>query len=326
MFNTAAETMFGWTRDEAIGAPLASFLPERYRADHDMHVRRFGETGVTSRRMGATRVVMGLRRDGHEFPIDAAISQIREGGTTLYTVILRDVSERVASEAALRRSRAELQELASLSHQTREQEQRRIARELHDELGQALTALKMMTIATGDAARAEPGTIPAQLERMQAVIDETLASTRRIASELRPLVLDDLGLGPAIEWLVDNLRERTPLVCDVEIDSAIDELDDVRRTALFRIVQESFTNIARHANATSVKLSLRRIAGEVILTVDDDGAGFEPAKIAGGSRGLLGIRERVYLLGGQMEIASSLGGGTSIEVRIPLQSVGPSWP
>ena len=143
LFNAAAEAMFGCPREEALGAPLAWFIPERFRDAHAEHVRRFGETGTASRRMGAQRIVTGLRRNGEEFPIDASISQLDEPGGKFYTVILRDVSERVRVEEALRRSKEELRELGAAAQRAREQEKSRIARELHDELAQTLTALQM---------------------------------------------------------------------------------------------------------------------------------------------------------------------------------------
>jgi PAS domain S-box-containing protein len=136
IFNSAAEAMFGCPKDEAVGAPLAWFIPERFRGGHGNHVQTFGQTGTASRRMGAQRIVTGLRRHREEFPIDASISQITERGSKFYTVILRDVTERVRAEEALQRSREELQRLGAIAHQAREQEKSRIARELHDELAQ----------------------------------------------------------------------------------------------------------------------------------------------------------------------------------------------
>src|SRR5262249_12612121 len=143
LFNAAAEQVFGVKQPEAIGSPLERFIPQRFRGTHVEHMRRFGETGTSSRRMGHQRIVAGLRANGEEFPIDASISQVVERGRRFYTVILRDVTQRVRAENELRASREEIKEMALAANRVREQEKSRIARELHDELGQALTALKI---------------------------------------------------------------------------------------------------------------------------------------------------------------------------------------
>jgi hypothetical protein len=321
MFNTAAEAMFGYAQREAMGAPLTLFLPKRFRDTHAAHVRRFGETGVSSRRMGALRVVAGVRRNGDEFPIDASISQHTDGEHKFYTVILRDVTERIVAERALLRSKEELQALASSAHQAREQEQHRVARELHDELGQSLTALRMMVVwireRTGDA----DAELVAKLARMSTLLSETVAATRRISSELRPLILDDLGLVPAIESLVEQFTDRTGITCGLQINDTSLNLADAHKTAVFRIVQESLTNIAKHARASHAQVSVRRGDDEIAINVSDNGVGFAPGGTrAHGSHGLLGIRERAYLLHGQMNISSAPGEGTTLEIRLPLAS------
>jgi PAS domain S-box-containing protein len=318
LFNAAAEQVFGWPREEAIGAPLASFIPTRFRSGHEAHVRHFGETRTLSRRMGSSRVVTGLRRNGEEFPIDASISQVTEGGHHFYTVILRDVTERVRAEQALRESREEIREMSLAAHSVREQEKSRIARELHDELGQALTALKIDLGFVRQKWPAADDEIGRKLAAMQALIDSTVAATRRISSDLRPLMLDDLGLTAAIEWLVDNFRARSGIDCSLDIGEGDLELQDPYATAVFRVLQESLTNASRHSQAKNVAVSLTRDGDEVTLMVRDDGAGFEAAgPRKAGSFGLLGLRERATLLGGDALVESEPGRGTTITLRIP---------
>jgi hypothetical protein len=321
LFNAAAESVFGCPREEAIGAPLARFIPERLHAAHAEHIRRFGESAARPRRMGAQRIVTGLRQSGEEFPIDASISQITENGRRFYTVILRDVTERVSGEEALRKSKEDLRELALAAQTVREQEKSRIARELHDELAQALTALKMDVSWIRERLPERDGPVSGKLVDIETLLNSTVAATRRISSDLRPLMLDDLGLAPAAEWLVQKFAERTGISCELAIGEADLELEDPHASAVFRILQESLTNAARHAQASRVEVTIGRSGGAVALTVRDNGRGFSPEQPRKpGSYGLMGLRERAYLLGGEVSIASEPGRGTTIQVRIPVPS------
>jgi PAS domain S-box-containing protein len=319
LFNAAAELVFGWRREEAIGAPLERFIPERFRAGHADHVRRFGSTGTVTRRMGAQRIVTGQRASGEEFPIDASISQISEGGSKYYTVILRDVTERVRAQQALESSREELREFAAAAGNVREQEKSRIARELHDELGQSLTALKMDLNWMAEHLPAGQTALAGKIETMQQMLGSTVAATRRISADLRPLMLDDLGLLPALEWLVQNFTERSGIDCELNLTSANLDLPEPYATAVFRILQESLTNVARHAQASMVEATLSRAGERITLVVQDNGRGFsssDPRRP--NSFGLLGMRERAYLLGGEARVESSPGQGTRVEVSIPV--------
>ncbi len=325
LFNKAAEEVFGCPRDQAVGAPLAWFIPERFRPNHSELMRRFGEGGSASRRMGELRIVMGLRRNGEEFPIDASISQIQDDGQRYYTVILRDVTERVRAERALLESREEIRHLALTASTVREQEKSRIARELHDELGQALTALKIdvswLRDNLGEAA--EP--LRRKLSSMQLLLDTTMAAARRISADLRPLMLDDLGLVAACEWLAHNFSQRTGTPCELVLAGEGLDLPDPGATAVFRVLQESLTNISKHAEARQVEVTLERGADAVVLTVRDDGKGFareSPRKP--GSYGLLGLKERAYLLGGKIRIETAPGKGTLVEMHLPLEALAQS--
>lgn len=319
LFNNAAENVFRWPSHAVIGKPLDMLLPQRFATVHGQHVQNFGKTGVTSRRMGAAAVLTGLRADGEEFPVEASISQFGEGQQKLYTVILRDVTLRAQAEAELRRSKEELHELAAAANQLREHEQRRIARELHDELAQALTGIKMDVAWIKNKLPAEQSPITEKLKSLEALLDNTVAATRRISSDLRPMMLDDLGLVPATEWLVQNFTQRTGIHCELAIASAKLDLHDPEATTVYRILQESLTNVAKHAKASSVEITLAHNDGEISISVRDNGVGFSlesPRKQ--NSYGLIGMRERVYILGGEVQMESAPGQGTYIEVRLPL--------
>lgn len=206
----------------------------------------------------------------------------------------------------------------------REEEKARLARELHDELAQSLTALKMDTIWVRDHASSAPAMVTAKLTEMVEMLDRTVAATRRMAADLRPLMLDDLGLVPAIEWLASNFMQRCGVPCTLSVNDELElELPEPYATAVFRIVQESLNNIAKHAAASHVMVTLDRTLDTVRLRVQDDGCGF----FSDGARkpqslGLLGLRERAQLLGGSVVIRSGRGKGTTVEVSIPLDQIG----
>ena len=312
MYNRAAERIFGWPQLQVMGQKLDMLLPQRFRHSHFAHMRRFGDTGVTSRRMGTDNVIHGQRRDGDEFPMDASISQIETPEGKLYTVILRDVTERV-------RAQEDLAAFAKQSTQIREQEKSRVARELHDELAQLLTAIKMDTIWLQDNLAADPAAAAGKVQGMLRMIDGAVASTRRIAADLRPLVLDDLGMMPAIEWLAQNFQQRWRIECELDADGEL-ELGEPYATAVFRIIQESLMNVAKHANATRAAVSVHKVDGGVRLKVQDDGIGFDTrAARKPSSLGLAGLRERAQLLKGSVVVHSQPGQGTTIDAFIPVR-------
>ncbi|MDB5896502.1 MAG: sensor signal transduction histidine kinase [Ramlibacter sp.] len=316
LYNRAAEKIFGWQPDQVLGQSLEMLLPHRYRRGHAAHVQRFGATGVTSRRMGDGTVIHGLRRNGEEFPMDASISHLDGGEGKLFTVILRDVSERV-------RAQQDLAAFATQAGAIREQEKSRVARELHDELAQSLTALKMDAIWLRDHLQDDPAAAAEKIATMLEMLDASVASTRRIAADLRPLVLDDLGLGAAIEWLVQNFTHRTGLPCALEAEEDL-ALDEPYATAVFRMVQESLANVAKHAHARRVSVKVHRTADAIRLEVQDDGVGFDlSAPRKAGSLGLAGLRERAQLAKGCVDIHSTPGGGTRVTAVIPVAGESP---
>jgi signal transduction histidine kinase len=302
-----------------VGAPLDGLIPERFQRGHRDLVRQFGQAGGGSRRMGHARVVRGLRRNGEEFPIEASISQVVEHGQRFFTVILRDVTARVRAEEALASSAQEIHSLSLDASAAREQEKSRIARELHDELGQQLTALKLDVGWLRDHMGTATPDVTGKLESMQGLLDATMASVRRISSDLRPLMLDDLGLTAAAEWLVSNFRTRSGVACELNLGKGDLEIADPYATTVFRVLQEGLTNVAKHARATRVEVTLDRDAEGVTLAVADNGRGFAlDAPRARTSFGLIGLRERTYLVSGELTIDSAPGRGTRVKLRLPV--------
>lgn len=317
LFNVAAERTFGCPAAEALGTPIDAFIPLRYRAVHRDHVKRFGEAGATMRRMGGDLVLEGLRAGGEEFPIDASISHVTVAGRKFYTVILRDITARQQAAEALRRSNQELRDIYEQMHEVREAERTRIARELHDELAQWLTALKMDASWIASRLPADQAPLVAKAQRMKGVVDNTVAAVRRIASDLRPVMLDDLGLIPAVENLLYDLSERSGIAVGLQGDKDEVDLKEPLATAVYRMVQEALTNVARHSGASSVEVEVHK-TDTLRVRVRDNGKGLRPDPNHK-SYGLLGIRERARTLGGRAEIYSPPEGGTIVDIEIPLQ-------
>ncbi len=330
IFNPAAEFVFGLSAMEAIGSPLSRFIPERFRTAHERHVEQFGATGVTERSMGhQQRVLHGLRANGEEFPIEASISQIRDVSGKLYTVMLRDITERLRAENSLKRSREELRELSANLQNVREAEKTRIARELHDDLGQQLTALKIDLSALehrlGDTADPD---IAARITGMSKLIDSTVKAVRRIAADLRPVMLDDLGLVPAIEWLANDFTSRYGIAVQQHLHTGNTVFSNTAASTLFRIVQEALTNVARHAEASLVVLTLEVEGQHCALRIADNGRGThtDPGNAPHRTRrdksfGLLGIRERAHMLNGTVEIDTAPGEGFAICFTFELDAL-----
>ena len=227
-----------------------------------------------------------------------------------------ELAERALTEQRLRASEENLRALAMHLESVREEERVRIAREIHDELGQALTGLKYDIGGLAKACAADPN-VAERTASIGVAIDRIINSVRRIASGLRPEVLDEIGLAAAVEWQGREFSRRTGIRCSVQVEPSFNDPDTERSTALFRVLQELLTNVARHANATRVNVYLAD--GDVIrLSVEDNGTGIEKGKFEHArSLGFMGLRERVTAFGGTIEVEGHEGQGTTVRVAIP---------
>lgn len=256
--------------------------------------------------------------------LDQAVLQPHANGPA--PVILgtwQDITERREAHDQLQQSLKQLRMLSRHIEVVKEEEQTRLAREIHDEMGVLMTSLKLdLAQMRGLLGEADLRTAAASLQRKIASMDETLDQTitvvQRIAADLRPSVLDDLGLVAAIEWQANTFRSRTGIRCDVIIETDDPQIDPERATALFRICQEALTNVARHARATHVTVRFSETLGQVLLEIEDDGEGIPTEKLTDPmSIGLIGMRERAELLEGEVHITGRPGNGTIITVRMP---------
>ena len=236
------------------------------------------------------------------------------GTPTNVIALVEDITERKRVEEELQASFDQLRALAARLQSVREEEGTRVAREIHDQLGQALTAIKIDLASLA----AELPAVQKKLESILKLVDETIQSVRRISTQLRPGILDDLGLVAAVEWAAEEFEARTGIKCWLDLPEDSVAIDPECATAIFRIFQETLTNVARHANATEVHVRLAKENGNLVLEVRDNGSGISEAQVSTSrSLGILGMRERALLLGGEFTISGAPGRGTTMKVQIP---------
>jgi two-component system sensor histidine kinase UhpB len=268
--------------------------------------------------LGEERAIETLKRGASDYVLKNSLTQL----VPAVHRALREAesrADRQRAEERLRESHEQLRALSVYLQYVREEERTRIAREVHDELGQSLTALKLdLAWVSGRLPRSQRPLLD-KLATMSDHVDATIQSIRRIATELRPGILDDLGLVAALEWQANEFQSRTGIQCHVASTLQDTLLDADLNTTFFRIFQETLTNIMRHANATQVNVNSTTDAGWIVLTVQDNGRGIMPGEIRDRrSIGLLGMEERAALLGGEFSISGEPGRGTTVTVRIPL--------
>jgi signal transduction histidine kinase len=224
------------------------------------------------------------------------------------------------TEEELLNSQQQLRNLSRHLQAVREEERTLIAREIHDELGQSLTALKMDVSWLGNKLPAGSDHLQEKIAGMLTYIDETIKTVQRISAELRPGILDDLGCMAAVEWLAQEFQQRTGISCEVSGNYNCDKLDRSRATSLFRIIQEALTNICRHAEATQARVSLEEDGTTLHVSIIDNGKGINETLISNPmSLGLIGMRERVRLFCGDLHIGRLAEGGTSVCVSFPFE-------
>jgi PAS domain S-box-containing protein len=312
--NHACASLFGIAdANELLGLSIYSLLrPE----SHDTIRSHIQDTlAGLARGKAVPETVASL--DGSMREVEIVMVDMPDHGESTLQMVISDVTQRHQEAVLLEQSRRELRNLSANAVEAREEERHRIARELHDELGQRLTALKMdlSSLRVGVEACGYGPRIDTMLE----MLDDTVASVRRIAADLRPLMLDDLGLNAAIQWLARDATKRLGFTVSAKLDEGDPQLSSQASIALYRMVQEALTNAARHAHASDVQILMRQVGAEVVLSVHDNGIGF-PDKIAmpEGGYGLMGIRERAYMLGGHLEIDNPPGGGGRVCVHLPI--------
>jgi len=352
-WNAGAARLMGYRAEEIVGKHISVFYPKD-DVENGMPESNLAEA---SRAGQAEEEGWRVRKDGSRFWANVLLTALR-GGQRGYAQLTRDMTERREREEALTRAKEllelrveqraavltrvneelrveiaerrhaeeqfketldQLRALAARLQSVREEERASIAREIHDELGQACTAMKMDLALIGHKITRRQTQLRAKIESSMRLVDDMIVTLRRIASDLRPRTLDDLGLAAALEWQGQEFEKRTGIKCHLVLPQEPLNLDPERSTAIFRIFQESLTNVTRHAQATGVDATLEIAEDQLIFRVHDNGKGFDPEEAkAKKSLGLVGMQERALLLQGEVRIEGIPGSGTTMILRIPL--------
>ncbi len=361
--NPATERIFGYSSAEMVGQNVSMLMPTPYREEHDSYLHNYLESGIP-KVIGIGREVMGLRKDGTEFPIELAVSEFMLSGKRFFRGAVSDITSRKAAEEAQRESEERLRvlnetlkekvaertaelaetyaayqeeaELRVREEQNRieilrrlvtgqEAERERIGRDIHDHVGQRLTALRLQLESLKTEMKTDPGSksVAQRVETLDELAQSLDADLSHLAWELRPTALERFGLIEALRLLVKEWSKQCGVPARFEATNLRDlSLGKNVETHLFRITQEALNNIAKHARAANVDIHLTNNVGTVSLIIEDDGCGFTNSDKAQRNRllsglGLTGMQERAQLIGGSFEINSRKGNGTTIFVRIP---------
>ncbi len=355
-WNAGAERLKGYTAEEIIGKHFSIFYPREDQLDEKpQHIlaratqqeqsedegwrirkdaSRFWASVVVTALRDSAGTLLGfakLTRDTTKTRekeqaltkakelLELRIEQRTAVLTRVNQELRTEIAERERAEEQLRTSLDQLRALAARLQSVREEERTSIAREIHDELGQGCTAIKMDLALIGRRLTKRQTKLRAKVDSAMQLADDMIGTLRKIASQLRPRTLDDLGLSAALEAQAQEFESRTGILCSVTLPQEPLVLDADISTAVFRIFQESLTNVARHAHATRVEARLERQNNRITFHVSDNGEGFDPEKAkANKSLGLVGMQERAFLLNGDLKIAGVPGAGTTMTLTIPL--------
>lgn len=352
LFNPAAERMFGRAADEVLGRPIDQFIPARFHETHRKHIERFGARGTTNRRMGVLGALSGLRANGDEFPIEASISHMEVEDQKLFTVILRDITERKIVEAELKAWQHELESrveqrtvelvVAHRQLQTQieerkrleleiahavEHEQQRLGQELHDSLGQQLAGIGYMMTALAAKLKDTSPTRAREAKKLERLIVQSVGQVRNLAMSFYPVELERHGLVSALEEVAHRTERSYGVRCDLQANGGFDpENTGLPPIQLFRIAQEAVHNAVKHAGAKRIVIHLDSVDDNITLTIKDDGAGLPPDFDKKAGMGLHIMRYRAHMIGGTLDVRNAPEGGAVVACYVSGNSVAPRQP
>lgn len=310
--NHATLSQYGYSKEEFLQLNILDLRPkeeaERFRSTLNTNFRGVHYAGIWKHK----------KKDGTGLFVDVITHDFVNDGQATRLVLANDVTEKYIADEKLKDSFKAIRELTEHLQNIREQERAHMAREIHDELGQLLTVLKMDVSWLNKRVTTTDPAIREKFTELLDMLDTTVKTVRRIASELRPTLLDDLGLVAAIEWHLEEFEKRSGI--SKEFKSSLTEVSihDSMKIGLFRILQESLTNVARHSQAQKVNVGLDKNNGHIILKITDNGKGFDTNRTTKKTLGLLGMKERTEMMGGEYHITSKPGEGTVVEVKVPV--------
>lgn len=314
--NEIAIELYGYTREEFMKMTVIDLRPK----EDGEKIRKFSQNMMNSSDYKVRKVWRHLKKNGEMMYMDITSHRIDYNGRKAILSLAKDITEQRIAENNLRESYEDIRRLNAHLHTIREEERTYIAREIHDELGQQLTALKMD--ASWLLKKINPSE-KAQLEKltdMVNLIDDTVKDIRRISSDLRPGILDDLGLLAALEWQCNEFEKRTGITCVLKSENAINLLEKHIAIGIFRIFQEALTNITRHAHASAVHANIVQKDKCLYVIIQDDGVGFNVNEVKlKKTLGLTGMRERAHMFNGSIDIKSTIGNGTTLTLVVPIR-------
>jgi PAS domain S-box-containing protein len=310
--NHATLSQYGYSKEEFLQLGILDLRPEeeaeRFTSTLNTNIRGVHYAGIWKHK----------KKDGNIIFVDIVTHDFINDGRATRLVLANDITEKYKADEKLKESFKAIRELTEHLQNIREQERAHMAREIHDELGQLLTVLKMDVSWLNKRVSTTEPAIREKFTELLDMLDTTVKTVRRITSELRPTLLDDLGLVAAIEWHLEEFEKRSGI--SKEFKSSVTEvtIHDSMKIGLFRILQESLTNVARHSQAEKVNVGLDKNNGHIILKITDNGKGFDTTRNTKKTLGLLGMKERTEMMGGEYHIISKPGEGTVVEVKVPV--------
>jgi PAS domain S-box-containing protein len=322
--NAQMEKLFGYSKEEMLGQPVEMLVPERFRKEHPTQRNRF-LASPEARAVGAGRELFGRRKDGSEVPVEIGLSPVQTDMGPFVLASIIDVTERRQAEEGLRESQRQLRSLTGRLLVAQETERRRIARELHDDLNQGLALLAVEMEVLAQRPPESAAQLGGRMQELSARVKGLSSTVHGLSHQLHPSKLEQLGLVVAVRSLCRELTEAHGLPIEFTHHQVPEAIPEDTALCLYRIAQEALRNVLKHSGARHAGVELTGSAGAITLRVADDGAGFDPRSAPGnGGLGLVSMRERLRLVGGELAIDSPPAGGARVDVRVPLGATGPA--